>query len=124
MTKFLLDASLSRRLAAELRAVLGLDIDRLSERGLATVSDADVVALAKQEQRVIITFDKDFGESYYLRERGTIGVIILRLPDQRRMAVRDILYRFFTNFAAQTALDGLLVVVEQDRVRIASPPDS
>src|SRR5512144_2177385 len=37
---------------------------------------------AKREQRVIVTLDQDFGEIYYLRERGRVGVLVLRLRDQ------------------------------------------
>ena len=43
--------------------------------------DADVLGHAQHEQRVLITFDKDFGElAVRLGRSAAAGVILLRLP--------------------------------------------
>ena len=82
MSAFLLDANLSPETREYLSRIHGFDvIDLITERK-AGLGDAQVVELAKAEQRVIVTFDLDFGEIYHFAERGRIGVIVLRLDDQ------------------------------------------
>lgn len=62
-------------------------IDRLRERGLdvATVRDAcpgardlEVLELARHEQRILLTEDKDFGELVLRAGLAACGVVLLR----------------------------------------------
>ena len=94
MSKFLLDANISRETAEFLRTTVGLDAEALPREQLE-LKDPEIVALAKKQSRVIITFDLDFGELYHFRERGQLGVIILRLEDQTVESVNAALARFF-----------------------------
>lgn len=51
--------------------------------GAATpgATDADVLAQAAREQRILLTFDKDFGElAFASRLPGTAGVVLFRVP--------------------------------------------
>jgi predicted nuclease of predicted toxin-antitoxin system len=121
-TRFLLDANMSPLTCDFLVDSLGLDVTELYRQGLHQLRDIDVVALAQQQGRVIITFDLDFGEIYHRRERGKVGVIILRLEDQTVEAVNQILERFFRTAAQDIALEHSLVVVDERRVRIVSEP--
>jgi len=45
----------------------------------AAMSDADVVALALQEKRLLLTEDKDFGDLVVRRERAVPGVVLMRI---------------------------------------------
>jgi predicted nuclease of predicted toxin-antitoxin system len=65
LSRLLLDANLSPETREHLVARHGLDVVDLITRRQAGLSDADVVALAKAEGRVIVTFDLDFGEIYH-----------------------------------------------------------
>ncbi len=118
--KFLLDANLSPETTDHLVAALSLDVTDLLTTKQGTISDNDVVALAKAEERVIITFDLDFGEIYFTRERGRIGVIILRLADQTVEAVNRVLTAFFAKEASSIDLSRSLVIIEERRIRIRS----
>ena len=42
--------------------------------------DAEVIRRAQEEQRVLLTEDKDFGQLVYAGARGRTGVILLRFP--------------------------------------------
>lgn len=119
MTKYLLDANLSPLTRQFLERQFDLDVIDLASEGLSSLPDEDVVALAKRSDRVIITFDLDFGEMYYLREPGTFGVIILRLVNQTVEAVNGVLGNFFSQLADQIYIDFSLIVIDEDRVRIA-----
>lgn len=118
MSKFLLDANLSPLTAGYLVQVHGIDAVHVRDLRPATISDEEIVALAKAEGRVILTFDTDFGEIYHFRERGTIGVVVLQLRDQTVESVNRILDRFFRENAGTIDLESSLVVVERDKLRI------
>ncbi len=118
MSAFLLDANLSPRTAEHLVKTHGLDVIHVRDRRPGTIPDEEIVALAKTEGRVIITFDTDFGEIYHFRERGAIGVIVLQLRDQTVEAVHRVLDQFFRENAGTIALDTSLVVLERDKVRV------
>lgn len=86
---------------------------RLAAPGAA---DAEVLATALRERRVLLTFDKDFGE---LAARSALppgcGIVLFRVPpprsDQagRRLAAR---------IAARNDWDGYFSVVEPGRIRM------
>lgn len=94
MLKLLLNANLSPETASFLRK-LGFDVKCLLEENLRIITDEEVVELAKREKRIILTFDLDFGEIYHLRERGQVGIIVLRLSDQTIESVNAALKKFF-----------------------------
>ncbi len=98
----------------------GLDVVDLITSRQAGLSDAEVVALAKAEGRVIVTFDLDFGEIYHFAERGKIGVIVLRLDDQTVESVNRVLDSFFTSVAGGIDLDRSLVILDGRRTRVIS----
>jgi predicted nuclease of predicted toxin-antitoxin system len=122
MPPFLLDANLSPETTSFLVAAFGIDVTDLMSRGLSHLRDIEVVELAKREGRVIITFDLDLGEIYHRKERGRLGVIMLRLNDQTIEAVNSVLDRFFRTQAATIPLERSLVVIDETRVRIVSEP--
>jgi len=77
-----------RFLANENFPLLSVRILRQAELEVASVTedspgieDSEVLARAADEERVILTFDRDYGELIYrLRLRSPRGVIYLRLP--------------------------------------------
>ena len=95
MTKFLLDANLSPKTAKYLRN-LGYDAISVSEKGMGTLTDLEIVEFAKKSKRVIITFDLDFGEIYHFRESSKIGIIVLRLENQTPENVNLVLERLLS----------------------------
>lgn len=44
-------------------------------------SDSDILHRAMQQQRVIVTNDKDFGDMVYRDRREHAGIVLLRLAD-------------------------------------------
>jgi predicted nuclease of predicted toxin-antitoxin system len=120
VSRFLLDANLSPKTRAFLQDVLGLDAEDLLTRSLSDLPDEEVIALAKNEGRVIITFDRGFGERYYHQERGQVGIIVLRLSNQRRLVVEQTLARFFQTQAATIDLGTSLVIIEDAGLRVVS----
>ena len=83
------------------------------------IDDEAVLDLARQEERVILTEDTDFGELVYRLRRPTEGVILLRLG---LMAISEKLYRLRKAIAVEGHFAGRFVVVEPHRVRTRSLP--
>jgi len=85
-------------------------------------TDEFVLALAFAQNRVLLTFDKDFGElAFRLGQAATPGVILLR----PRLKSPDVLIRF-----ARAVLDqkhdweGHFAVAEEGRLRLIPLPKS
>ena len=83
--------------------------------------DPEVLVRAQREGRVVVTFDKDFGElAFRFGTAAAVGVVLFRMraesPDSiARVAV--------SVFAERTDWTGIFAVVEDDRLRIRTLPD-
>ena len=119
MPKLLLNANISPETASFLRN-LGFDVKCLLEENLGKINDEEVVSLAKKENRIIVTFDLDFGQIYHFREQGKVRIVILRLGNQTVESVNTALEKFFKDFEKEERLQQGLVVVEEDRYRTYS----
>lgn len=58
---------------------LGHDVVAIVEEGLAGAPDERVLAIAAQEDRVLITRDKGYGALVYLRAQPSSGIVLLRI---------------------------------------------
>jgi predicted nuclease of predicted toxin-antitoxin system len=77
--RFLLDENAEARIAAFLLG-RGHDPTRVGHDYPAGLPDEEVLALAYEESRVLITNDKDFGELVVRGRRPHAGVILFRFP--------------------------------------------
>ena len=77
--KFLFDQSADFRLIAHLRS-LGHDVSAVSRNYPPGLADEDVLAIAQQEQRILVVADRDFGELIFHQGLAHAGVLFLRLP--------------------------------------------
>lgn len=119
--KFLLDANLSPETAEFLRRHFSFDAVSIFEIQQTHLADPGVVGLAKQESRIVITHDLDFGTLFYDNDLS-FGAIILRLHDQRIESVNAVLENFFANNLGQKIFQAnthALVVIDETSVRVA-----
>ena len=118
MTKLLLDANLSPETRRYLTKTFAFDVIDLITENQAKLSVEDVVNLARKGKRIVVTFDLDFGEIYHFREKGNLGIIILRIEDRTVESVNKMLYRFFREEAKHINLYKSLVVIEEKGIRV------
>ena len=118
MLKLLLDANISPETAGFIRS-LNINTKSLIEENLSGITDEEVVALAKKEKQVILTFDFDFGYIYQLKEQDKLGVVVLRIKDQTVESANFHLERFF-NYIKQKKLNlsDTMAIIEEDKYRI------
>jgi predicted nuclease of predicted toxin-antitoxin system len=120
--KFLLDANLSKKIVASLTKLTGYDFTHISTYSSDSLSDSQIIEIAKKHNRIIVTHDLDYGEIYYLKERGQIGVIMLRLSDQTSSNVINKLKSFFSSSdCRKTNLSTSLIIISDEHTRIFSP---
>jgi len=81
------------------------------------MDDDAVIQKASQEQWIIITSDKDFGEKVYRERRSHRGVVLLRLENERAASKIEALSRLLARYADQ--LQDQFVVMTETKVRIA-----
>jgi predicted nuclease of predicted toxin-antitoxin system len=119
---FLADENISPETADRL-AALGYLCHSLRRDGPWQLTDREIVALAKRQGSVILTHDLDFGEMYYLAEKGQVGMLILRLRHQTVEMVNDVLQRFLQSGAlTERQLRKSLVVVSETTYRVYQGP--
>ena len=78
-------------------------------------ADADLLALANQEGRALLTEDFDFGELIVRQRRSAIGVVIVHLPKSAPVERAERVARIFA--APDVVLEGMLSIVTPRRVR-------
>jgi predicted nuclease of predicted toxin-antitoxin system len=118
--RFLADMGISRRMCDHLRAA-GHDAAHLRDLGLQRLPDAEVFARAITEQRVVLTFDLDFGEIAAHCRGPWASVVVFRLADTTSSHVCARLDVALA--AASEALErGAVVVVEEARCRVRLLP--
>ncbi|HIC96387.1 TPA: hypothetical protein EYP12_07175 [Candidatus Bipolaricaulota bacterium] len=122
MISFLADENISPETADFLES-LGYPCHSLRRDGPRRLSDQAVIVLAKQEGCIILTHDLDFGQIYYLAEKGQVGIIVLRLKHQTVEVVNDVMERFLKSGAVSPEiLQRSLVIVSENWYRIYQGP--
>ena len=76
--KFLADMEVSPLTVKKLKEK-GYDAVHLSEEGLFRMSDSEIMAKAKEESRIVLTFDLDFTDLLAASQHNLPSVIIFRL---------------------------------------------
>jgi predicted nuclease of predicted toxin-antitoxin system len=120
--KFLLDQSADFRLIPHLRQ-LGHDVHVISRNYPPGLPDADVLAIAQKEQRILIVADRDFGELIFHHGIAHVGVIFFRLPGARLQAKIEQLTTVLTDYAEELER-GEFLVVTPSQIRIAGAPST
>lgn len=100
---------------------LGHDVVHAREAGYHTLLDAEILAHARTQNRIVITFDLDFGDLLAAAGESLPSVVLVRTHDQRAGSatprVLDVAERF-----ARELESGALIVVEDARVRLRRLP--
>jgi predicted nuclease of predicted toxin-antitoxin system len=114
--KFLLDENVELRIAAFLRQACH-DVTAIAHDYPASLADRDILAIAVNEGRILITNDRDFGELIFREGLPHPGVIYFRLG-LSSTAQDKIAYLLQVLMAYQDRLDRFLVVTPRGiRVR-------
>jgi predicted nuclease of predicted toxin-antitoxin system len=122
--RFLLDENLSPRICALLISA-GHQASHVRERGLASASDHEVLAVAAADELTVVTADRgDFGRELAFTRAAKPSVVLLRqLPDVVRAAdVAALLLANLTPEVTSALRTGAFVVLTPRSVRLRHLP--
>lgn len=118
--KFLADMGISPRTVAKLRRE-GYDAVHLVEKKLEKLEDREILAKAKDEERIVLTVDLDFG--YLLAVSGATlpSVILFRLGNESREIIEEYLDNVLSQFTEEL-IAGAIISVKDDGFRVRLLP--
>lgn len=118
--KFLADESLEYSIVLWLRE---LDYDVISvAEDFPSVDDEKVLEKAVQENRIIITNDKDFGDLVFLNRLPNKGIILLRFRTEEVGTKIKFLKSFLENYSDK--IINKFTVIDESKIRIRRSDDS
>ena len=117
--RFLADMGVSPQVVAWLRAH-GHDAYHVSEKGLFRLPNGHIFRMAAEEERIVLTFDLDFGEILAL-SGGRTSVVVFRLRRRRTPQVIRRLEMVLKQ-AGQALEGGAIVTVQDARLRVRVLP--
>jgi len=111
--KFLADENIEGLVIKALRAA-GHDVAEIAADHFGT-GDRDVLARSVDEDRILVTNDKDFAELAFLQRSAASGIVLIRLPhsSSREKAAR--VEAVVADLGGR--LTGAMTVVEADATR-------
>ena len=117
--RFLADESCDHSVVRALRTA-GHDVRVSTELTTAGEDDANVIAAAGDEDRILLTEDRDFGRLVYAHGSPTAGIVYLRVRGPERASMGPLVVDVVARLGDR--LHGAFVVVTPGRVRIGRPP--
>ena len=113
--KFLADQDVYAKTIGFLKG-LGHDVVPVGQLGLAQAEDVELLGVAHEQGRILVTRDRDFGGLVSVQGGGS-GVMYLRILPSTQNAVHGELERVLRSYSEQE-LRGSFVVIEPARHRI------
>ena len=109
------DQSTDRRLIVYLRQI-GHDVTVVAVDYPPSLPDSEVLALARRDERILVTEDRDFGELVFRLGQAHSGIVYLRVPPmelhQKTARIDEVLRRYPDGIA-----DFLVVTASRIRPR-------
>ena len=118
--RFLADMGVSTGVVEWLRNQ-GHDAKHLRDEGLHRMPNGEIFIKAVDENRIIITFDLDFGEIVALAKGKSTSVILFRLHNTRTSNLLERLSAVLKD-SARALEEGAVIVVEESRHRVRYLP--
>lgn len=117
MIKFLLGESISPE-TAHLLCELGYDAIHVNQTNLRGHFDEEIISYAEKDERIIITFDRDFGEIWYYTSEIKVGIIVLKIKPQTVENANNVLSKFLkSNAIEKKKLQKSLIILEAHKYR-------
>ena len=112
--KLLLDENIGVITAVRLRKE-GYDVVSVLE-ACPSATDEEVLALAREQERILVTLDRDFGRLVFYYSQRHVGIIFLRLKKESAQSINSVLMKVLKHNA--DVLKGRFITVNETNVKI------
>jgi len=113
LTRFIADENVPKE-SVDLLKKNGIDIVSVTDFAFG-ISDEAILDLAYKNARIVITFDKDFGQLIFKQKRKTKGLILLRFTPQ---SPQHIAKRIQQVLATNIKMENHVTTVKKDTIRV------
>ena len=118
--KFLADMGISPKTVVKLRAN-NYNAVRLVEAGLEKLEDRDILIKARNEGRIILTVDLDFGYLLAISGAKLPSVVLFRLGNESREVIEEYL-DYVLSRCSNELETGAIISVRDDGLRVRLLP--
>ncbi|MBF0554432.1 MAG: DUF5615 family PIN-like protein [Nitrospirae bacterium] len=118
--KFLADMGISKS-AVKFLQQLGHDTVHVREAGMKCALDVEIVTKARNEDRIVLTCDLDFGDILAASGDDKPSVIIFRLENEKPVNMNKRLAQVLKE-SSNALREGAIVLVEESRHRVRFLP--
>ncbi len=112
--KFLLDANVRHSVGIFLESE-GHDVRYLAGTADQSLADEEVLTLANDEERILMTGDRDFGRLVFVQGQPHSGVVYLRLIVESKEYYKQKIQELLTHYGDR--LVGHFVVLSDEHIR-------
>ena len=92
----------------------GIDVVSIKEL-TSGLSDETVLETANKQNRVLITFDSDFGELIFRQKLKARGIILLKFAPKSTQQVVDVTLNVLKT---QAKIEGQFLIVKEKKIRV------
>ena len=116
MLKFFADECINTDIILALRQN-NFNVKTVREVKLTGTSDDEVFNFAKNSKRILLTFDRGFGDIFRFDIANSFGIVVILNGKMKKDEVIKIILEFI-KFIANKNLKGKLVIVGKNKIRI------
>lgn len=115
--KFKLDENIGD-IGKVLLIAAGHEVTTVLEQGANGWNDMLIYELCRDEGRVLVTLDRDFGQTLRFPPEKTCGIVVLACPGRQSSATISARIKELIETLKSLRIDGALWIVEPGRLRI------
>ena len=115
--KFKLDENLGTLGKTDLEAD-DHDVMTVSEQDLSGASDVSLYEICRDEGRILVTLDHDFGQTLRFPPENTAGIVVLECQGRQSQTAISARLNDMAMLLREQPIEGKLWIVEPGRVRI------
>lgn len=106
--KFLLDQDVYAA-TAHFLASLGHDVVQVAQIGLSQAADEELLKVAQEQRRILVTRDRDFGGLVFVNVLGA-GVLYLRMLPSTQNSAHKELEQVLTTYSGEELMKSFVVI--------------